>query len=64
MFGFYIALAVFLVVAILLLIFRITRLVNVVKGTGEETTSSSNNMNAVLMIVFMVLFFENKFCSK
>ena len=30
---------------------------NVVKGTGEETTSSSNNMNAVLMIVFMVLFF-------
>ncbi|GHE67859.1 MULTISPECIES: cytochrome c oxidase subunit II [Roseivirga] len=57
MFGFYIALAVFLVVAILLLIFRITRLVNVVKGTGEETTSSSNNMNAVLMIVFMVLFF-------
>ena len=58
MFGFYIALAVFLVVAILFLIFRITRLVNVVKGAGEEAaSSSSNNFNAIMMIVFMVLFF-------
>jgi len=57
MFGFYIALAVFLVVAILLLIFRITRLVNVVKGTGEETTQTSNNINGALMMLFMVLFF-------
>ncbi|MHA7102176.1 cytochrome c oxidase subunit 2 [Roseivirga pacifica] len=57
MFGFYIALAVFLVVAILLLIFRISRLINVVKGKGEETTRSTNNTNAILMIVFMVGFF-------
>lgn len=57
MFGFYIALAVFLVVAILLLIFRISRLINVVKGTGDDTTDGSNKMNAIMMIVFMVLFF-------
>lgn len=57
MFGFYIALAVFLVIGILLLIFRITRLVNVIKGTGDQTTESSNNWNAIMMIVFMVLFF-------
>ncbi len=57
MFGFYIALAVFLVVAILLLIFRITRLVDIVKGTGDKIVTGSNNVNAALMIVFMVLFF-------
>lgn len=57
MFGFYIALAVFLVVAILLLIFRITRLVDIVKGTGEKVVTGSNNVNAAMMIVFMVLFF-------
>ena len=57
MFGFYIALAVFLVVAILILIFRISRLIGVVKGTGEKTTMGSNNLNAIMMIVFMVGFF-------
>lgn len=57
MFGFYIALAVLLVLGILLLIFRITRLVNVVKGTGDQTTDSSNNWNGIMMIVFMVVFF-------
>ena len=57
MFGFYIALAIFLVVAILLLIFRISRLIGVVKGTGEKTTMGSNNLNAIMMIVFMVGFF-------
>ena len=51
MFGFYIALAVFLVVAILILIFRISRLIGVVKGTGEKTTMGSNNLNAIMMIV-------------
>ena len=57
MFGFYVALAVFLVVAILILIFRISRLIGVVKGTGEKTTMGSNNLNAIMMIVFMVGFF-------
>ena len=57
MLGFYIALAIFLVIAILLLIFRVTRLIGVVKGTGEKVVTRSNNVNAILMIVFMVLFF-------
>lgn len=57
MFVFYIALAVFLVVAILLLIFRISRLFDIVKGTGDKVVTGSNNANAVMMIVFMVLFF-------
>lgn len=57
MFGFYIVLAIFLVVAVLLLIFRITRLVGIVKGTGEKIVTGSNNFNAAMMVVFMVLFF-------
>ncbi|OEK05303.1 cytochrome c oxidase subunit II [Roseivirga misakiensis] len=57
MFVFYIALAVFLVVAILLVIFRISRLFDIVKGTGDKVVTGSNNTNAVMMIVFMVMFF-------
>jgi len=57
MFGFYIVLAIFLILAILLLIFRVSRLVNVVKGSEEKVSSGSNNINAVLMILFMVSFF-------
>ncbi|MFY0592706.1 cytochrome c oxidase subunit II [Roseivirga sp.] len=57
MFVFYIALAVFLVVAILLVIFRISRLFDIVKGTGDKVVTGSNNANAVMMIVFMVMFF-------
>lgn len=57
MFGFYIALAVFLVVAILLLIFRVGRLIGVVRGTGDKVVTSSNNLNAIMMVVFMVGFF-------
>lgn len=57
MFVFYIALAVFLVVAILLLIFRISRLFDIVKGTGDKVVTGSNNVNAIMMIVFMVMFF-------
>ena len=57
MFVFYIALAVFLVVAILLVIFRISRLFDIVKGTGDKVVTGSNNTNAIMMIVFMVMFF-------
>jgi cytochrome c oxidase subunit 2 len=57
MFGFYIVLAIFLILAILLLIFRVTRLVNVVKGSEEKVSTASNNINAILMVVFMVVFF-------
>jgi cytochrome c oxidase subunit 2 len=57
MFGVYIVLAIFLILAILLLIFRVTRLVNVVKGSEEKVSTASNNINAILMVVFMVVFF-------
>lgn len=57
MFGFYIVLAIFLVLAILVLIYRVSRLVNVIKGSEDQLVTKSNNVNAVLMIVFMVLFF-------
>ncbi len=57
MFGFYIVLAIFLVLAILLLIFRVSRLISVVKGSEEKSITASNNVNAILMVVFMVLFF-------
>jgi cytochrome c oxidase subunit II len=57
MFGFYIVLAIFLILAILLLIFRVSRLVNVVKGSEEKVSTTSNNINAILMVAFMVVFF-------
>ena len=57
MFGFYILLAVFLVLAILLMIFRISRLINIVKGSETKRATGSNNVNAVLMIVFLVVGF-------
>jgi len=57
MFGFYIVLAIFLVLAILLLIFRVSRLVSIVKGSDEKSITGSNDVNAMLMVVFMVLFF-------
>ncbi len=57
MFGLYIFLAVFLILGILLMIFRISRLINVVKGSDEKRASTSNNVNAMLMIAFMVIGF-------
>lgn len=57
MLGFYIVVAVFLVLAILFLIFRVTRLVNVVKGSEDKVATGSNNVNAALMLVFLVGFF-------
>ncbi len=57
MFGFYILIAVFLVLGILLLIFRISRLINIVKGSDERRVTGSNNVNAVLGVLFMVIGF-------
>ncbi len=57
MFGFYILLAVLLILGILLLILRISRLVNVVKGSYDKRTTGSNNVNAILGMVFLILFF-------
>lgn len=55
MFGFYLLLAVFLVLAILLLIFRISRLINVVKGSYEKRVTASNNVNGALMMAFLIV---------
>jgi cytochrome c oxidase subunit 2 len=57
MFGFYLVLAVFLILAILLLIFRISRLVNVVKGSYEKRATASNNVNGMLMMAFLIIGF-------
>lgn len=57
MFGFYLLLAVVLILGILLLIFRISRLVNVVKGSYEKRATVSNDVNGVLMMVFLILGF-------
>ena len=57
MFGFYLLLAVFLVLAILILIFRISRLINVVKGSYEKRVTASNNVNGVLMMAFLIIGF-------
>ena len=57
MFGFYLLLAVFLVLAILVLIFRISRLVNVVKGSYEKRVTASNNVNGILMLAFLIVGF-------
>lgn len=55
--GFYLLLAVFLVLAILVLIFRISRLINVVKGSYEKRVTGSNNVNGFLMMAFLIVGF-------
>ena len=57
MFGFYLFLAVFLVLGILLMIFRISRLINIVKGSDTKRVGSSNNVNAILMVMFLIIGF-------
>ena len=65
MFEVIIAIGAILLVVILLTLFRIGTLVNVVKGTDKKVVSSSNKVNAALMIVFMLgglgLFFWYSF---
>ena len=55
MIGFSIAVGVFLILAILLLIFRLHTLVNVMKKSDEKVGSGTNKINALLFIVFLVL---------
>jgi cytochrome c oxidase subunit II len=57
MFGFYLLLAVFLVLGILLMIFRIGRLINVVKGSDKKRVTGSNKVNAILMLLFLIIGF-------
>ncbi|MCG8309388.1 MAG: cytochrome c oxidase subunit II [Cytophagales bacterium] len=57
MIGFSIAVGVFLILAILLLIFRLHTLMSVVKKSDEKVGSGSNKTNAMLFMVFLVLGF-------
>lgn len=50
-----IGLGVILVLIILYLIFKVARLVSIAKGTKSERVDSSNDINAFLFIVFMVV---------
>lgn len=65
MFEVIIVIGVLLLLIILFTLFRIGRLVNVVKGTDKKVVSTSNKVNAAMMIVFMLgafgLFFWYSF---
>lgn len=50
-----IGLGVILVLIILYLIFRVSSLVNIAKGPQKEKVDGSNDVNAVLFIIFMVV---------
>ena len=54
MFEVIIAIGVILLLIILFTLFRIGRLVNVVKGADQEAVGTSNKVNAALMIFFML----------
>ena len=56
MFGILLAIGAVVLIAILLLIYRIYTLVNVVRGTEKKRVSKSNQVNAVLFILFMLIF--------
>lgn len=53
MFEVIIAIGAILLVVILFTLFRISRLVNVVKGTDKKVVGTSNKINAALMLVFL-----------
>ena len=57
MIGFSIAVGVFLILAILLLIFRLHTLVDVMKKSDEKVGNGSNKTNAILLMVFLVVSF-------
>jgi cytochrome c oxidase subunit 2 len=50
-----IGLGVILVLIILYLIFRVSNLVSIAKGTKSDRTDSSNDLNAALFVIFMVV---------
>src|SRR5688572_18544629 len=50
-----IGLGVILVLVILYLIFRVSNLMSIAKGTNTDRSDSSNSLNAALFIVFMVV---------
>lgn len=54
MYGFLIAVGVLLLLSIIWMVYRIQTLVSVVKGSDKKVASGSNNVNAVLFVVFLV----------
>jgi len=55
MFEVAIGLGVVLVLVILILLFRVQSLLNVAKGSGKKIESTSNRVNALLFLLFMVV---------
>lgn len=56
MFELIIGIGVLLIVAILFTLFRVYTLLNVAKGSDKKRVSSGNKVNAILWMVFLVLF--------
>ena len=56
MLGLLIAIGVVVLIVIFLLIFRIYALVNVARGTEKLKVSKSNKVNAILFLLFLVIF--------
>lgn len=56
MFGLLIAIGAVVLIAVLLLIYRVYTLVSVAKGTEKVRVSKSNKVNAILFVLFLVIF--------
>ncbi|MCH7403126.1 cytochrome c oxidase subunit II [Belliella kenyensis] len=54
MYGFLIAVGVLLLLSLIWMVYRIQTLVSVVKGSDKKIASSSNKINAILFIVFLL----------
>ncbi|MCH7409009.1 cytochrome c oxidase subunit II [Belliella sp. DSM 111904] len=54
MYGFLIAVGVLLLLSLIWMVYRIQTLVSVVKGSDKKIASSSNKVNAILFIVFLL----------
>ncbi|EMR03034.1 cytochrome c oxidase subunit II [Cesiribacter andamanensis] len=55
MFGILITIGVLILLAILMLLYRVYTLVSVARGTDKIKVSASNKINAILFLVFMIL---------
>ncbi len=55
MLGFIIGIAVLLIIAILVTIFRVQNLVNVARGADKKLVTPGNKINAIMFIIFMVV---------
>ncbi|AFL86274.1 heme/copper-type cytochrome/quinol oxidase, subunit 2 [Belliella baltica DSM 15883] len=55
MYGFLIAVGILLLLSIIWMVYRIQTLVSVVKGSDKKIASSSNKVNAILFVVFLLV---------